>query len=298
MTAREVELARAALAFRCADGWRRLRYASFTQYATERLGVGVSSLKAKVALARRLHEPVRNALEAGQIGYVAALALARVATPETAVAWVERARARTVKHLRQEVDVAAMLGQAAPPSDAQVRHVQQLETRILQGDRTAMEPEGQTSAGPPVCLRLRVTRDTARALRCFESVVGPRLGVSLMRFLCDRLWDAWKHVCQHDEKWAHIYARDRYECSSPVCSRHDVTPHHIRFVGRGGSDDDENLAGLCLWCHLEGIHGGRIELTGTADAPVWTLGREHALRVEGRQLLESSSGWPGAEPPG
>ncbi len=289
MAARELELARAALSFHRMDGWIRLGYASLKQYATERLGMSASSLKAKLALARRLHAPIQNALGAGRLAYVAALAISKVATAETAEAWVERARRRTVKHLRQDVDVALLLGQSAPPSDAQVRHVQALETRILQGDRSAMEePKGQTSAGRRVPSPTREPRHGARAA-LFETVVGPRLDVSIMRFLCDKLWDAWKHMCQRDEKWAHIYARDRYECTSPVCPRHDMTPHHLLFRSRGGTDDDENLAGACLWCHLEGIHGGRIEVTGPADAMTWTIGREHPLRVEGRELVPTDS---------
>ena len=290
MTAREVALGEAAQSFQRMDGWLRLGYASLAQYARERLGMSASSLKSKLTLARRLHAPVKEALRSGRVGHAAAMAISTVATAGSAEAWVDRARRRTVKHLREDVNAARMLNQSTPPTDEQVRQVQAIETRILQGDHSAMEePKGQTSAGAPIRLNLRVSRDISRALRCFERVMGPRLDGSTMRFLCNKFWDAWKHMCNRREKWSHIYARDRYECTSPVCSRHDMTPHHLLFRSKGGTDDPFNMAGDCLWCHLEGIHGGRITVTGTADDMTWTIGRKHPLRVEGRELITPDS---------
>ena len=290
MTAREVALGEAAQSFQRMDGWLRLGYASLAQYARERLGMSASSLKSKLTLARRLHAPVKEALRSGRVGHAAAMAISTVATAGSAEAWVDRARRRTVKHLREDVNAARMLNQSTPPTDEQVRQVQAIETRILQGDHSAMEePKGQTSAGAPIRLSLRVSRDISRALRCFERVMGPRLDGSTMRFLCNKFWDAWKHMCNRREKWSHIYARDRYECTSPVCSRHDMTPHHLLFRSKGGTDDPFNMAGDCLWCHLEGIHGGRITVTGTADDMTWTIGRKHPLRVEGRELITPDS---------
>ena len=290
MIAREVALGEAAQSFQRMDGWLRLGYASLAQYARERLGMSASSLKSKLTLARRLHAPVKEALRSGRVGHAAAMAISTVATAGSAEAWVDRARRRTVKHLREDVNAARMLNQSTPPTDEQVRQVQAIETRILQGDHSAMEePKGQTSAGAPIRLSLRVSRDISRALRCFERVMGPRLDGSTMRFLCNKFWDAWKHMCNRREKWSHIYARDRYECTSPVCSRHDMTPHHLLFRSKGGTDDPFNMAGDCLWCHLEGIHGGRITVTGTADDMTWTIGRKHPLRVEGRELITPDS---------
>src|ERR1044072_5560179 len=46
-----------------------------------------------------------------------------------------------------------------------------------------------------------------------------------------------------------VYRRDAFRCSSPVCTRRDVTPHHLVFRSRGGGDEDENVASLCVWCH-------------------------------------------------
>src|SRR5690606_28650142 len=59
----------------------------------------------KRVLAARLSRLPRLGAAAvrGTIGVSAALLLTRVATEKTAAAWVERARQRTLKHLREEV---------------------------------------------------------------------------------------------------------------------------------------------------------------------------------------------------
>lgn len=290
----EVELARCALAFHQADGARRLGYASEAQYARERLGISFASFKAKLALARRWPGRVRAALQRREIGHEAALLISRVATRDTADAWVERARERTVKHLAEDVRAAELSrdigGSAEPPTPEMLDALHQMESRLLAGDRDAVVRDpGQMSARlapkrSAVRLRLRVSRDTARFFRGFEAALKPHLPdtVSFIELLCVQFWDSWKHLCQRDEAYARVYARDRYTCSSPVCSRHDVTPHHVELRSRGGGDEDANVTSLCTWCHLEGVHGGRIQVTGRVGALSWQLGE---LRVEGRVKL-------------
>ena len=211
--------------------------------------------------------------------------ISRVATAETAEAWVERARVRTVKHLEEEVRAAELSrgvgGRAVPPAEETVQQIRRLESRLLSGDREAvLEARGQMSASlragaASVRVALRVAHDTARFWRTLAGVTRRHLprGTSFIRVLCDTFWKAWRHLTQRSEKYAHIYARDRYTCSSPVCARRDVTPHHVRFRSHGGSDDDHNVIALCTWCHLEGVHGGRLEVTGSAGNLTWRLGR-------------------------
>jgi hypothetical protein len=92
------------------EGWRRLGFASENQYARERLSISASSLRAKRALVRQLRPlpHVRRALGQGQIGFDAAGQLAQVATGQTEQQWVERARRRTAKHLREEIELAEL----------------------------------------------------------------------------------------------------------------------------------------------------------------------------------------------
>jgi hypothetical protein len=66
-----------------------------------------------------------------------------------------------------------------------------------------------------------------------------------------------------------------------------VTPHHLTFRSAGGGEEDENLASLCTWCHLFGVHGGAIRARGPASCIEWELGTpEPCLRVRGRERLD------------
>jgi hypothetical protein len=111
LVVREVDNGRMLDAFFSADGWRRLGYATAAQYARERLGTSLSSIKSKRHLARRLSQLrfLAEAVERGELGYEAARLVASVATRETEMLWVARAKGRTVRHLRDELDVAALL---------------------------------------------------------------------------------------------------------------------------------------------------------------------------------------------
>jgi hypothetical protein len=66
-----------------------------------------------------------------------------------------------------------------------------------------------------------------------------------------------------------------------------VTPHHLVFRAHGGGDEDENVASLCVWCHLRGIHEGRIAAEPPASRIRWRIGRTGTLSIEGRTLLAS-----------
>jgi hypothetical protein len=377
----ELQLSRLVLQFHRKDGWLRLGYATETQYARERLGMSQSSWLAKRALALRLEKlpRVARALGAGQLGVEAAVQLVRVATPATEVAWVERARRRTIKHLREEVAAALIAVRVSdesdcpPPATAELSAFHELERAVVSGracqprpqsdPRVAGAVEGarhvatrglaeaasaeptsvqrrawlqmlgslagwlesglQTSAVPtpaaqscavrspavPTCavpapaarcraqgasagkiaLRLRVSRSTYAWYRGLEAQARRWLpcGMSWLRFLCLSLWEAWRHLLGADVAYGHIYVRDRFRCMSPVCSRRDVTPHHLQFRSAGGGDEPGNIGSFCCWCHLEGVHGGRIRAWGTADDIRWELGVIGApcLIVQGRERL-------------
>jgi hypothetical protein len=302
-----------------------------------------SSLLARRALAVRLEALpyIAEALGAAHLGVEAALQVARVATPSTQRAWVERARHRTIKHLREEV-AAALTAQrisgesdCPPPAVTETDAFHELERaassgRIGQLWSAAAPRQAASVSAPPgevtsaarrawhvmlasltewlgggvqmsavpatqrrragrVSIRLRVslaTRDAWRGLETQARRWLPR-GMSWLRFCCLSLWRAWRHLLNPDVAYGQIYIRDRYRCTSPVCNRRDITPHHLQFRSRGGSDNDDNVAAVCVWCHLFGIHGGRIRAEGTASDIRWELGApgEPCLVVHGRERL-------------
>jgi hypothetical protein len=354
----ELELSRLVLQFHRVDGWRRLGYASEAQYARERLGLSRSSLLARRALALRLEKlpRVAEALGAGQIGVEAAVQVVRVAVSSTQAAWVERARQRTIKHLREEVAAALVAvrlsGEAGcpPPVDGEMGAFHELEQAVVSGrvfqPRPANDSESDsesahgrkgleggvaaltepateerrawlvmlgslarwlengiqvsagagkaigsrgTSSAGRVALRWRVSQDNYAHWRGLEAQARRWLpsGMSWLRFLCLSVWSAWRHLLGTSVAYGQIYIRDRFRCTSPVCSRRDVTPHHLQFRSAGGSDTPENTTSVCTWCHLCGVHGGRIRAVGTAEHIRWELGAPGCpcLVVHGRERV-------------
>ncbi|MEO8178743.1 MAG: hypothetical protein ABI895_07915 [Deltaproteobacteria bacterium] len=350
----ELKLSQLLWRFHNADGWRRLGYATETQYAGERLGLSRSSVIARRSLALRLEKLPRiaQALSCADIGVEAALQLVRIATPRTEPAWLERARQRTVKHLREEVSAALVAvrlsgdADCPPPRDEELEEFQELERAVLSGrvlggtpNRRQPGSSAEIAAGPPdgsrgassrrpwremlssltawleqgalrhavqmsapnttdggaksvrsagrVEVRWRVSLGSRTWWHALEARARPFLprGMSWVRFLCLTFWRVWGHMVGLDVAWGQVYLRDRCRCSSPVCSRRDVTPHHLRFRSAGGGDEDENMTSLCAWCHLYGVHGGRIRATRDAGKIRWELGPREApcLRVEGRR---------------
>lgn len=289
-----------------ANGWRRLGYASFGQYARERLGVSHSSAKAHMTLSRRALglEPLRQAVDAGAVGFEAAMLVGRVATEGTVQAWLDRAQQRTLKHLAEEVSTAEVLartsgvGEQPPPSEQTQAAMMKLESHVLSGRvfRNGTEVDrGQMSVAPAddaplprrgagkVTLRWRVSRDVARAWHALKRLhARSGLGGSFVELLCMSMWHSWKHTLDPDVAYGDIYARERYRCSSPVCHSRNQTPHHIRFRSRGGDDSSDNLTAPCACCHLDGIHQGNIRATGPASDLHWQIGRAPILEVQGR----------------
>lgn len=242
-----------------------------------------------MSLSRRAEqlEPLRQATDAGRVGFEAAMLVGRVATESTAGAWLERAQQRTIKHLTEEVGTAELLaracgqGEQPPPCEDTQAAMMALESyvlsgRIFRGD--AADERGQISVdltedgvkprrgAGKVTFRWRVQADVARAWRALDELhARSPLPGSFVELLCVSLWRSWQHALGRDVAYGDVYARERYRCSSPVCTSRNQTPHHIRFRSQGGDDHPENLTGPCLDCHLGGIHQGNIRATGPAS---------------------------------
>jgi len=307
------------------SGWRTLGYASAAQYANERLGCSLASVKARMTLARRCRQfvpEVALALDDGDIGYEAARLVARVADRDTVYAWLDRAAARTTKHLREEVEIVEAVARAEgatpvgcePPDEALVAAFQDLERGMLDGTvaelvvnggRVSGDGASQTSVNPDdeasqisvtddrrgrwaglVPLRMRLRSETVGfwrdIARLFEA--SGEAG-SFVDFLIRAFWSVWLRRDPDRVAYQDVYERARLRCESPVCSNRDLTPHHLKFRGHGGGDERSNLAGLCVVCHLEILHQNRMKAAPPAHDIHWSLGRDGFLEVRGRELL-------------
>ena len=120
---------------------RRFESATETQYALDRLGMSRSAVRQRITQTRRARwlDGLDAAVQEGRIDPSHASAMARVATPDTLEAWIERATRRTYKHLLEEVQLAELLvrvggGDAVePPSDDEVAEWHRVEADWLSG---------------------------------------------------------------------------------------------------------------------------------------------------------------------
>jgi len=305
------------------SGWRTLGYASAAQYANERLGCSLASVKARMTLARRCRQfvpEVALALDDGDIGYEAARLVARVADRDTVYAWLDRAATRTTKHLREEVEIVEAIARAEgvtpvgsePPDASLVAGFQDLERGMLDGTVAELVVNGGRLAGSSqisvtgdgepsqisvvddgrgrwagmVPLRMRLRSETVGFWRDIERLfeASGEAG-SFVDFLIRAFWSVWLRRDPERVAYQDVYERDLLRCASPVCSNRDLTPHHLKFRGHGGGDERSNLAGLCVTCHLEVLHLGRMRAAPPVHDIHWTLGRDAFLEVHGRELV-------------
>lgn len=305
---RDLAIARLTRELKFRGAWRPLGYESLGQYATERAGLSLSSFEHRSTLARRVaqYPQIGQALDEGVIGYEAALLVGRVvgvrASDALVAAWIERASRRTVRHLRDEIALIELaLGydqktSRFPPSAEDLLAFAELQRKIQSGELVLSYVQAgargpQTSVTADTTDEKRAVRFTLSADVCahwgsvqaeYRSFFGR--DTSFIAFLCTSLWESWLPFLQSwNDKWKEIYHRDGHRCSNPVCERRDVTLHHMKYRAHGGTDDPENLLSLCAWCHLQGIHRGRLTAEGTASKPTWTIGRDPIMVVEGRE---------------
>jgi 5-methylcytosine-specific restriction endonuclease McrA len=324
---RDVTIGNLAEALFRADGWRRLGYATRRQYAEERLGMNYTSVKEKRTLARRLGglPYLAETLKSRRIGYEATRLVTLVATPRTDRAWAERAVVRTLRHLREEVNIALVYSRVGsddsmlPPSEDDVREFQQARARIVTGaglvgagmpfrqesrksaddaveralavsmelfERRRRTPHRLRARGR-ITMRLRVSRENRDVWHALERTYARYRPVPMtfIRYLCYAVLETWAQAMP-PVAYAHVHQRDGFACTNPVCTccgLATLTPHHLRFRSHGGSDEDDNLTSLCPWCHLDGVHGGRLTVVGPASEPTWRIGRVPHTIVQGRK---------------
>jgi 5-methylcytosine-specific restriction endonuclease McrA len=289
--------------------WERLGYASDGQYARERLGMSRSSAWERVMLARsttRLDRIV-EAIHEGAIGTCAARMLVRIVTPDTEHEWVERAKVRTFKHLREEIELVSMdvrlLGDDAnrfPPDDDRIRRYHEWQREVLTGEMfrksaetgepvrmSARSPdaEAETTHMGLVDMQFRSRADVIDFYQVLEDAFNSSgIDDTFECWLAKSFTDTWGPTLGKSDCWEHVYSRDLYRCTCPVCLKKDCTAHHVVYQSHGGGDEAENLTSPCADDHLFGIHLGTLRVTGEAPYDLtWTIGRNAVMTVRGRE---------------
>jgi hypothetical protein len=271
------------------------------QYARERVGMSLSALRARVRLAKTVEEmpEIGEAIEAGEIGFEAAMLVGRVANPDTASTWIDRAKKRTIKHLREDVGAVQLRSRVndeaslEPPTDEELAEVENLERAVSRGEAVEAtigpkrDQQISVTDGAGCELQFRVSAfvvaELHRQRAVFERVCPPETPMSFVEFLCASLFMAWMPAVKRcNIAYVSVYQRDRWRCCNPVCDEVASEPHHVHYRSRGGSDEDENVIGIGHACHRPGVHENRLRVTGPAGDLTWTIGRDPIMVVRGR----------------
>jgi len=234
-----------AMLIRGVDGPRRLGFASFEHYCAERLGMGVRAVAERAALERKLYELplLREATRERTISYEKARLIARYADEASIAAWIERAEHTTCIALRRELQHAE-------------------DTRMCA--RGEFEVWAPRRAAAVIALAFSAARKAAR--RWISA------GECLTR-IAEHFIEIWEPTLERRRTLQRqALERDKGLCTVPWCSKAADHAHHIDYRSHGGSDDLSNLTSLCATHHLQGVHKGRIRVTGTApDQLVWEI---------------------------
>jgi hypothetical protein len=264
-----------------------LGFPSAARYVRERLGISERKVRALVAVERRTWSAPAfgAAYRAGQLSWVRALILVPVIGEDTAGAWVDRARAVSVRRLADEIEWA--LADRAP------------------GDPVWPPPLGARLgvAERQMCARLESeTTDAHVGFRApVEIVALLRTAILAYSSPAEPLWRGFERLLEHVvAEWAAqpphrdpIFARDGWRCSVPACSaRRNLHDHHVLFRSRGGGNAQSNRITVCAAHHLHGIHAGAIRAWGEApDGITWELGvrdgRPPLMRFATGEVYES-----------
>jgi len=236
-----------------ARAWKVLGHASREAYCRARLQIAPRTLRDKVFFEKKLRDlpSLRAALNDGTLNRAQARLIARQASVFDVDHRIARAASTTVQQLHAE-DAAEVERQN------RVRGVER-----LWGPRDAM----------PVILDAIACAQLVAA-RAGETISE---GEALARVAhhCWRVWSRHEKARKGprlSKRRRAVIERQKGLCAVPGCSRRIQHLHHLEPRSRGGSDDLDNLIGLCAYHHLSGVHGGRLRVRGKGGRSVaWSI---------------------------
>lgn len=206
--------------------------------------------------------------------------------------WLEpESRPTSSEAIVQAYEEHAKTGEPGEPSEPN-------SARHISGPKNPDETQAEGPLGVRrghVRLTLRISERTLSFFREVErGFRKARSRAHLVRALLEHFLEVWcpTLVSNREISYEHIYTRDCFRCTSPVCTRHDLTPHHLVYRSRGGGEESDNLASLCVWCHLEGVHGGRIVARPVNGEVHWQIGRVSVTLVHGRERVRTPPNLP------
>lgn len=272
-------------------GFEKFGFVDIYYYAEERFGFSPRKTRYLLRLAQQLRRlpKIKEALGQGRLGWTKATRIARVATPEDEVMWLDSALSLSVRELDQK------LNEKRDAMGVKVR------AWLTQDQANVWEQAVE------VCRRLY--GDDCDVGRCLELIAGDFLATYAYEAyhkeeseFCEATNAATQEqleegpsdqeaaavelrVCPDNDDlpcasasvpygrtWRFVLERDAYRCQYPDCrGRKELHVHHIVFrshsgkKGRARSNSPQNLVTVCVFHHRM-IHAGTIGVTGQAPS--------------------------------
>jgi hypothetical protein len=246
----------------------RMGFRSASRYLRERLSLSERKARALVAVERHTWSAPAfgEAYRTGRLSWVRALTLLPIVSERTAVAWVERAQAVSIRRLADEVDWALAsrvpCDPVAPPPLGSRLDVPERQTCARQEwEPTDAEVAFRAPADVVALFRNAILAHTAPAEPLWRG----------LEHLLEHVVAEWEAQPRHRDP---VFARDGWRCMVPGCSsRRNLHDHHVLFRSRGGDNARSNRITVCAAHHLHGIHTSVIRAWGEApDGITWDLG--------------------------
>ncbi len=231
--------------------YRKVGYPRFEDYCRDRLGMSARGVRQRVWLERQMCAlpELRAALQSGEITFSKALILAKDISRADILERIEDASTTTCQQVERE---------STKKEDRQNRAQ---GIRRLWGPKDAMET---------VAMAITAARLLA-ADQGEDADAGDALEAMAKLFIT--VWTEHLKGKSKPRRRKRVLKRTLGICAVPNCSNPAEHLHHIEFRSRGGSNAETNVIGLCAFCHLRGIHTGRITVVGEAgDLLVWRIG--------------------------
>ena len=219
----------------------RYGFASTVDYARESLGFEDRKTRSLLHMAERFEElpRLKKAFRRGDIPWIKAREVVKVATPKTEAKWLDRCNSMSNRQLEQEVK-----RKQPPPTRKSLFFV-------LEGERVEAWEQAREALE-------RLAGKTLSDIEVFDLMCAEALcGYATTLAFGDGPETDGGYVRK-------VAERDGWKCTRPGCSnRTALTANHIIPRARGGPDETWNLHTLCAVCHAA-ITGGRLKVKGRA----------------------------------
>lgn len=271
--------------------YRPLGYTTMELYAAGELGFSDAKTRQFLRLARQLEElpAVRDAVADGSLPWTKARTVARIATPETEQAWLDRAKQESVRDLENDVRRSRAAARVDPEAPSLLPLDQPALPEAPVSITLTLTPEQHARFSSTLERLRKHGRGESReelvlqALATLAEDQGTRVpdGRSANRVVlyqcedCGRATIDGRHVppavaaaksCDAviqdtirggpdrstipPSVRRAVLARDGHRCAAPGCrSTRFLEIHHLRPRFRGGGHDPANLVTLCAACH-------------------------------------------------